>query len=95
MPRYTDIDKLLEIFDADEPMNWSDTEAEIQAQRDHEYYRGLVENAPTADAAEVVRCKDCIYWDNGKDYEPYCNNIDGLNEPSETDFCSYGERKEK
>lgn len=53
MPRYADIDKLLETFDADAPMNWTDTEAEIQEQRDFEYYRGIVENAPTADVAEV------------------------------------------
>ncbi len=40
---------------------------------------------PTADVVEVVRCKDCKYWNNGD-----CYRIE-LTRP--TDFCSYGERK--
>lgn len=43
----------------------------------------------------VVRCKDCEYWENGKNRTPYCCNIDGLNEPDANDFCSFGERKEQ
>lgn len=53
-----------------------------------------VEAIPAADVAEVVRCKECIYYEKEKeDAPPYCNNIDGLNEPDAGDFCSYGERK--
>ena len=48
-----------------------------------------------ADVVNVVRCKDCVYWENGKDYTPYCNEPNGLIEPNADDFCSYGERKEK
>ena len=47
------------------------------------------------EGVEVCRCRDCIYWENGKDYTPYCNNIDGLTEPDAGDFCSYAERKER
>jgi hypothetical protein len=48
-----------------------------------------------ADVAEVVRCKDCGYYENGKDYAPYCNNVMNLfEEMKPTDFCSYGERRE-
>lgn len=51
---------------------------------------------PAADVVEVVRCKNCKWWEKGKDYTPYCNNIDcGLFYTArENDFCSYGERKE-
>lgn len=51
--------------------------------------------APAADVVEVVRCKDCKYWEKGKDYEPYCNHWGNMmTETKEDDFCSYGERKE-
>lgn len=55
----------------------------------------------TVDAVEVVRCKDCKYWEpsgtmggdsvddmqtlGGCEYVRYCRR--------EKDFCSYGERK--
>lgn len=56
----------------------------------------LIENAPAADVAEVVRCKECIYWENGKGYTPYCNHPDSmLMDTNADDFCSYGERKER
>ena len=56
---------------------------------------------PTANAVEVVRCKDCKYWKpsgnkagtlvsdmeyiGGCKFANYCRR--------ESDFCSYGERK--
>ena len=47
----------------------------------------IVENAPAADAVEVVRCKDCRF------HKMCCRNIrSGGNKPD--DFCSYGERIE-
>lgn len=49
---------------------------------------------PTVDAVPVVRCKDCEYWENGKDYEPYCNYWEGmLTDTQADDFCSRGERR--
>lgn len=47
-----------------------------------------IENAPTVDAIEVVRCKDCEY-SNGE-YK-YCVN-DIFAKPN--GYCSYGKRKE-
>lgn len=38
------------------------------------------------DFVEVVRCKDCKYWNNGDCYRLELSRPD--------DFCSYGERKE-
>jgi hypothetical protein len=55
-----------------------------------------IENAPTADVVEVVRCGQC------KDFEPHGNGKGGICRNRKckglryaTDFCSYGERKEK
>ena len=54
-----------------------------------------VRNRPTVDVVEVVRCKDCEWYENGKSYDAYCNHpTDGMNYPAEDDFCSYGERKD-
>jgi hypothetical protein len=44
--------------------------------------------------AEVVRCKDCKHYREGF---CFCKNWwkdDGFTEVGETDFCSYGERKD-
>ena len=54
-----------------------------------------IEHAPTIDAVEVVRCKDCKHWDNEDDAQrcSYTNN--GLHWAKPDDFCSYGERRQK
>ena len=50
---------------------------------------------PRVDAVPVVRCRDCVYWENGANEVEsweycHCFNHDmGGNE-----FCSYGERKD-
>lgn len=49
--------------------------------------RLMVSEMPTIDAVEVVRCKDCKYWNNGDCYRLELSRPD--------DFCSYGERKEE
>ena len=49
---------------------------------------------PAADVVEVVRCKDCMYWEKGKDYEPYCNHFGSMMaDTKEDDYCSYGVAK--
>ena len=61
----------------------------------------IINEAPSADVVEVVRCKDCVYYSNNNlksqwDRLGYCllneEITDDKREPS--DFCSYGERKE-
>ena len=60
-----------------------------------------VENLPAADVVEIVRCKDCKYGEeNCKSpiYGMWCKRFGA--EKSylavlPTDYCSYGERKEK
>ena len=64
-----------------------------------------IENAPTVDAVEVVRCKDCTFCKvdntvymrdvlgNENDTPQYhCLKGYGYNKPDH--FCSYGERRE-
>lgn len=48
---------------------------------------GRIELAPTVDAAEVVRCKNCKWIAN-----PYCPLFKHPTH-SYDDFCSYGERE--
>ena len=49
---------------------------------------------PRAVADEVVRCRDCVWYENGKEYAPYCDNpCSELQHPNDETFCSYGERK--
>lgn len=55
-----------------------------------------IDNAPTIEAVEVVRCKDCLsseakFKRNGEVYFYRCNYFDIEIEP--LDFCSYGERR--
>lgn len=56
---------------------------------------GDVIDAPAADVAPVVRCKDCKYWQDNNDGYPHEECRWGHGEtPYANDFCSYGERKE-
>lgn len=57
----------------------------------------MLDNMPAADVAEVVRCKDCA---NYSDFDPYAGKRFNFhfcrkfhNVTLESDFCSYGEKK--
>lgn len=58
---------------------------------------GIIEDAPTVDAMEVVRCKDCKWYDITHPYGTvipdayHCKINDRFY--GETHFCAYGERK--
>ena len=55
----------------------------------------MVDDAPTVDAVEVVRCKDCKWFKKGTPFRHECNNIcAGMFYVRQEDFCSYGERKD-
>lgn len=51
----------------------------------------ILEDEPTVDAVEVVRCRDCKWWHDMK-----CTNINGANclVMNENWFCCSGERKD-
>lgn len=56
----------------------------------------LLEKVPAADVATVVRCKDCKYGDyeSKPDGAMACLRTKDGFWRKETDFCSYGERKD-
>jgi hypothetical protein len=101
MSRYIDADKLTVYFET------LAKQAEVEGLHNmahvHNRCLKIIEDAPTADVVEVVRCKDCIHARNmplGLCYlhtEPY-DNAKGYKgdavcvEPD--DYCSYGERSE-
>lgn len=53
--------------------------------------------APTIDAVEVVRCKDCRWGTTpyGDEHDGWtkCNNLPGKPLMHDESFCSYGERR--
>lgn len=55
-------------------------------------YASIIENWPTVDAVEVVRCKDCIYRENEGQDILFCSNFSKDMMPD--DYCSCGERRE-
>lgn len=77
MSRYIDADKLQEEF--------------------KELHGGkrslLIDTEPTADVVEIVRCKDCKYWQDNNGGYPNQNCRWMKDEtPDDDDYCSYGER---
>ena len=49
-----------------------------------------IEDMVYREGVEVVRCKDCKYWNN-----PYCNHSEStMLDTQANNFCSYGERRE-
>ena len=46
-----------------------------------------IENVPTEDVVEVVRCKDCKFYGNGD-----CS-VQSVRSMWPNDYCSYGERR--
>ena len=54
-----------------------------------------IDNQPTVDAVEVVRCKDCVYnMKNAFGLGIICDKI-GAYMPTENSFCSYGAKMEE
>ena len=68
----------------------------------------VIDSIPTADVAEVLRCRDCKYWGDEDGKLQHSDGvlfarckvhnylIDGRHTgwcPTENDFCSHGERK--
>lgn len=76
-----------------EKMDWVKVALEKQTEKKP---KDRVSVVPTIETVPVVRCKDCIYYETGKDYLPYCNCVDGgiSDYPREMDYCSYGKRKD-
>lgn len=82
MAEYIELEALLALMDDNRPTNWTDSDAEIQAENDYRFYRDMACVIP---ALDIVWCKDCKHWNNGD-----CYRLE-LSMPN--DFCSYGEAK--
>ena len=82
MSRYIDADKMIADLLTVDPQY----ETMIQ------WCCDVVKAQPTADVVEVVRCKDCKYWDTERDT---CMNWDGLPayDLKGDEYCSLGERR--
>lgn len=62
-----------------------------------EYARMIVpntiKNMPAADVEPVVRCAQCKHFKRNLENDTYCSSVNGLTDPQEDDFCSYGEKR--
>ncbi|MFR7854720.1 MAG: hypothetical protein ACLU40_03775 [Acutalibacteraceae bacterium] len=87
MSRYIDADKVREMAIIHE--NFKQGIADLTSLRE------VLDDTPTADVTEVVRCKDCrlATEDIMIDGWYYCCNNGMTHKPD--DYCSYGERKNK
>ena len=94
MSRYIDADALIEACE-----QWK--ESVEQDAQDAAWNHGIdacineiKHHAPTVNAVEVVRCKDCKYNSCSPDSgNACCDTFYGMTD--QMGFCSYGERKEQ
>ena len=89
--RLIDADKAIGRYYAE----WDKQDISDGAQ-DRDWLKQCIDEAPTIDAVPVVRGRECKHY---KDLGTYyrlmdCTHRDGLTNPDEDDFCSYGQRKE-
>ena len=97
MPRYIDADKAMDEINRIGGHNLCEWET-IGV-------KALIDRQPTADVVEVVRCKDCRYWEE-IGFDPiteytfgYCRHYqwqdeENSRETNGQDYCSYGRREE-
>lgn len=81
MNRYIDAE-LIEKYISREEHNTPD-----EKWRPESEFAALVDNVPTADVVEVVRCWGCVSNRDG-----FCNFLD--RPITENDYCSYGKKVE-
>jgi hypothetical protein len=65
---------------------------------DREIALDYVEDAPTVDAVQVVRCKGCEFWDDNRGILTYhaCrlwSTVNSTRYTADMDFCSKGEHE--
>ena len=89
MARLIDADAIIDFIDMDSTWDPLETCFSEKAVVD------MLESAPTVDAVEVVRCKDCKYrFKNNGHSRDGCPIVDAKIWMDDDDFCSHGERKE-
>lgn len=96
MAEYIDREKVIE-----EIYSWLDSVGSIIIGKGLSSYGeliGCMQDVPTADVVEVVRCKDCFFYQKDKelakanylDPEKYCALL--ICEIDKNGFCSYGKK---
>ena len=96
MPRYIDADIPIKKISA--------TYKEPEYQHEGENWQvglciaeSIILNTPTADVVEIVRCKNCEHYYDGKCYvanrSPLFKYDVNIHHRKEDDFCSYGEER--
>ena len=58
------------------------------------YAKSFIDDAPTVDAVEVVRCRECDHKTHDGSGRPYCWKLKMYLNKELDFFCKYGERKE-
>ncbi len=99
MAEYIDREKVIE-----EIYSWLDSVGSIIIGKGLSSYGeliGCMQDVPTADVVEVVRCKDCFFYQKDKelakanylDPEKYCALL--ICEIDKNGFCSYGKKNRR
>lgn len=84
MARYIDADALIEFIDMGHYRN------PLELCYSEQYVVDMIESRPTADVVELVRCKDCRYWQKYQEGH-YPNELcpwDKNETTDEDDYCS-------
>ena len=86
----------MRLIDADDAKR-TYTSDMFDTEEDFERVNDVLDYAPTVDAVVVTRCKDCKYgsYDSKSDGAMVCLRTNDGFWRKETDFCSYGERREE
>lgn len=87
MSKYINAETLIEMLNAKADMALGTPKAVFG------YVIKMIDLLPPADVVEVVRCKNCKFWDD----DERCNGIKNgliLEYTNGYDYCSYGEREE-
>ena len=85
----------MKLIDADAVKELIRSGVSVDTYADQDYVCELVDEIPTIDAVEVVRCKDCKYSFYDKDYESYnCRKHEYVECFDADDYCSWGERND-
>ena len=75
------------------PMVWVDSDYELGARNQYDADVLALETVPSAQP-EIIRCKDCRYYQDNNDGYPHINCKWDANEtPDADDFCSEAERR--
>ena len=90
----------MRLIDAEEIERLFNAQIEQGATDAFDAFDDALQDTTTVDAVPVVRCKDCVRWDDdpdtyGTDYGPKGKCMKSFETMCADDFCSYGKRKDE